>query len=225
MNPSLISDFIEPILNGHADYTKGNRFWSLEKISEMPKIRIFGNMVLSFMSKLSTGYWDLFDPTNGYTAIHSDVARHLPFDKISKRYFFESDILFRLNTIRAKVIDIPMDARYGEEVSSLKISRIIFDFIFKHIRNFIKRIFYNYYLRDMSIASIELPVGILLFFSGALFGTYHWIDGLERGITTPPGTVMLAALPIIVGFQLILAFLSYDIASIPRRAFHRHQKS
>jgi len=225
MNPSLISDFIEPILNGHADYTKGNRFWSLEKISEMPKIRIFGNMVLSFMSKLSTGYWDLFDPTNGYTAIHSDVARHLPFDKISKRYFFESDILFRLNTIRAKVIDIPMDARYGEEVSSLKISRIIFDFIFKHIRNFIKRIFYNYYLRDMSIASIELPVGILLFFSGALFGTYHWIDGLERGITTPPGTVMLAALPIIVGFQLILAFLSYDIASIPRRAFHRHQKN
>ena len=125
MDPSLILNFIEPILAGEADYTKGNRFFDLEEIRTMPKIRLFGNAVLSFMTKLSSGYWDLFDPTNGYTAIHADVARHLPFTKISQRYFFETDMLFRLNTLRAVVVDVPMDAHYGDEVSNLKISKIL----------------------------------------------------------------------------------------------------
>ena len=111
MDASLIPYFIEPILSGEADYTKGNRFYDLEEIRAMPKVRLFGNAVLSLMAKLSTGYWDLFDPTNGYTAIHADVARHLPFAKISKRYFFETDILFRLNTLRAVVVDVPMSAK------------------------------------------------------------------------------------------------------------------
>jgi glycosyltransferase involved in cell wall biosynthesis len=82
MDPSLISEFVAPIVAGEADYTKGNRFFDLEEIRAMPKIRLFGNAVLSFMTKLSSGYWDLFDPTNGYTAIHADVARHLHFEKI-----------------------------------------------------------------------------------------------------------------------------------------------
>lgn len=111
MDPILIPNFIEPIQTGEADYTKGNRFYNLEKIKEMPPVRLFGNAVLSFLAKLSTGYWDLFDPTNGYTAIHSDVVSQFPFDKISNRYFFETDMLFRLNTFRAVVIDIPMDAQ------------------------------------------------------------------------------------------------------------------
>ena len=110
MDPSLIPYFVEPIISGNADYTKGNRFFDLESVRAMPRIRLFGNAVLSFMTKMSSGYWDLFDPTNGYTAIHADVAKHLPFEKISKRYFFETDILFRLNTVRAVVVDMPMEA-------------------------------------------------------------------------------------------------------------------
>ena len=224
MDPSLISNFIEPILAGEADYTKGNRFFDLEEIRAMPKIRLFGNAVLSFMTKLSSGYWDLFDPTNGYTAIHADVARHLPFAKISQRYFFETDMLFRLNTLRAVVVDVPMDAHYGDEVSNLKISKILGEFLFKHARNFSKRIFYNYYLRDMSLASIELPMGLLLLISGGSYGFYHWVNSLQTGATTPAGTVMLAALPVLMGVQLILAFLAYDIASVPRRPFHKLRK-
>lgn len=104
MDPSLIIDFVTPIVNGEADYTKGNRFFDLEKVNAMPKVRLLGNAVLSLMCKLSSGYWNLFDPTNGYTAIHADVARHLPFNKISRRYFFETDILFRLNTLSPKKI-------------------------------------------------------------------------------------------------------------------------
>lgn len=221
MDPSLIPDFIAPILAGEADYTKGNRFFDLEGIRVMPKVRLFGNAVLSFMTKLSSGYWDLFDPTNGFTAIHADLARHLPFQKISPRYFFETDILFRLNTLRAVVADIPMDAKYGAEVSNLKISKIIGEFLFKHIRNFVKRIFYNYYLRDMSLASIELPLGLILISFGIAYGGYFWIASIQKGVATTAGTVMVAALPILMGLQFVMAFLSYDIASIPRRPRHR----
>jgi dolichol-phosphate mannosyltransferase len=220
MDPSLIPVFIAPILTGEADYTKGNRFFDLEGIRNMPKVRLFGNAILSFMTKLSSGYWNLFDPTNGYTAIHADVARHLPFEKISRRFFFETDMLFRLNTLRAVVVDVPMEAQYGDEVSSLEISRILSEFLFKHVRNFSKRIFYNYYLRDMSVASIELPLGLLLFILGSIFGFYHWATSFRAGVATPAGTVMLAAMPIIIGLQFILAFLAYDITAIPQRPLH-----
>ncbi|WP_276326621.1 glycosyltransferase [Yersinia ruckeri] len=224
MDPSLIPAFVAPIMKGEADYTKGNRFYSLDKISVMPKMRLFGNALLSFMTKISSGYWDLFDPTNGYTAIHREVIAHLPLDKISKRYFFESDMLFRLNTIKAVVIDIPMDAKYEDEISNLKISEIIGEFTFKHTRNFFKRVFYNYYLRDMSLASVELPLGVILFIFGMISGLVNWIAAAQSGIPATSGTVMLAGLPIILGLQLILAFIGHDISNVPKRTFHNRYK-
>jgi len=124
MDPSLIPELIAPILAGEADYAKGNRFYDLDQIRAMPTLRIFGNAVLSLMAKISTGYWYLFDPTNGFTAIHASVAKRLPFAKISKGYFFETDVLFQLNLLRAVVVDVPMDARYKAEVSNLRISRV-----------------------------------------------------------------------------------------------------
>lgn len=220
MDPELIPYFVQPIVDGIADYTKGNRFYDLEEIGAMPPMRLFGNTVLSLMAKFSTGYWDLFDPTNGFTAIHADVARHLPFDKISRRYFFETDILFRLNTLRAAVVDIPMAAKYGDEVSGLKISKIVGEFLLKHARNFVKRIFYNYYLRDLTLASLELPIGLLLLGFGVIYGTYHWLVAAGSGAATPAGVVMMAALPILTGLQLLLAFLGNDISTVPKRARH-----
>jgi len=221
MDPALIPDFVAPILEGEADYTKGNRFYDLEKVRAMPSVRLFGNAILSLITKLSSGYWNLFDPTNGYTAIHVGAAKLLPFDKISKRYFFESDMLFRLNTLRAAVVDVPMDARYGEEVSNLRVSKIVGEFLFNHVRNFCKRLFYNYYLRDVSLASLELPLGLLLLGGGAIFGGYHWYLSSFLGEASSAGTVMLAALPTLMGFQLVLAFIGYDISSVPRRPIHR----
>ena len=221
MDPALIADFIAPIISGEADYTKGNRFYDLEKIRSMPGVRIFGNAVLSLLTKLSSGYWNLFDPTNGYTAIHADACKHLPFHKISKRYFFETDMLFRLNTLRAMVVDVPMDAKYGEETSHLKISKIMGEFLYKHTRNFGKRIFYNYFLRDLSLASIQLVLGLLLTFFGVVFGGYQWLISADVGIPASAGTVMVAAMPLLIGLQLILSFIGYDIASVPRRPIHR----
>jgi dolichol-phosphate mannosyltransferase len=225
MDPGLILDFVAPIAAGEADYTKGNRFFDLEHIHAMPAVRLFGNAALSFMTKLSSGYWDLFDPTNGYTAIHKDVARHLPFQKISQRYFFETDMLFRLNTLRAVVADIPMDSKYGDEVSNLKISKIVGEFLLKHVRNFGKRVFYSYYLREFSLASIELPIGVLMLGFGGIFGMVHWMSSLQSGIPTQAGTVMLSALPLIFGLQFILAFIGYDISSMPKRPVHLKLKN
>lgn len=220
MDPALIRNFVDPILLGESDYTKGNRFFDLEHIGEMPKMRLFGNAGLSFLTKISSGYWDLFDPTNGFTAIHADVARHLPFDKISRRYFFETDMLFRLNIMRAVATDIPMDARYADEISNLKISRVLGEFFFKNGRNFMKRIFYNYYLRDMSLASFELPIGLLMIAFGFVYGAGHWLGGVHSEVTATSGTVMLAALPILLGVQLVLAFIGHDVNSTPKRAIH-----
>jgi glycosyltransferase involved in cell wall biosynthesis len=223
MDPGLLGRFVEPIAAGEADYTKGNRFYNLEQLRQMPGIRLFGNAVLSFLTKLSTGYWDIFDPTNGYTAIHADMVRLLPTEKISRRYFFETDMLFRLNTLRAVVVDVPMEAKYGSEVSGLRISRVVLEFLGKHARNFFKRVFYSYYLRDMSVASFELPLGIVSLLFGVTYGSVHWIRSSHVEVATPAGTVMLSGLPVIVGVQLLLAFLAHDVASIPRRPVHRRR--
>ncbi len=220
MDPGLIPKFVRPILQGRADYTKGNRFFDLTNIKTMPGIRIFGNAILSFISKLSTGYWNIFDPTNGYTAIHADVAKHLPFQKISNRYFFETDMLFRLNTLRAKVVDIPMNPLYGDEVSGLKISKILGEFLFKHFRNCLKRIFYNYFLRDLSVSSFELVAGFILLIFGIVYGGFHWLVSSKTQSLTPTGTIMLSALTIIIGLQFLLNFLAYDMSSQPSDVIH-----
>ena len=220
MDPRMLSRLVRPIVEGQADYAKGNRFYSLEFLRGMPLHRKLGNMALSFMNKFSSGYYDLFDPTNGFTAIHAAVARELPLDKIAKRYFFESDMLFRLNTLRAAVCDVPMPAVYGQEKSSLKVGRILPRFLFGHLRNFCKRILYSYFLRDFRIGSLELLLAAVLLPFGAVYGLVYWVTGRRSGSTASAGTVMLAALPIILGFQLLLSFLNQDMSNIPRRAIH-----
>ncbi|MEJ7746736.1 MAG: glycosyltransferase family 2 protein [Luteimonas sp.] len=220
MDATALPQLVGPILRGEADYTKGNRFYDLAQIGNMPRMRIFGNAVLSFMTKISSGYWDIFDPTNGYTAIHAKVVAKVPLNKISKRYFFETDMLFRLNTLRAVVADVPMDARYGDEISNMRIWRILLDFFGKHLRNTFKRIFYNYFLRDLSLASIELVLGSLFIGVGSMMGVWFWVQSAQTGVTASAGSVMLVALQVIVGIQLILGFLAYDIASVPRRTLH-----
>lgn len=215
MDPALIPAFAAPIAEGRADYVKGNRFFSPELVYGMPRGRLLGNLVLSFLTKLSSGYWNLFDPNNGYLAIDARVLACLPLDKVARRYFFESDMLFRLNTLRARVIDLPMRAIYADERSSLNPLRMVPHFLGRHLANMAKRISYSYFLRDFSIASLELVVGLVLSLFGLVFGAVTWIANGAAGVTTPTGTVMLAALPLLMGIQFLLAFISHDIATQP----------
>src|SRR3546814_863494 len=125
MDPGLLSLFVLPIIWGEADYCKGNRFYNPDDLEGMPKLRLFGNAALSFLGKLSSGYWNAFDPTNGYTAVHTAVLKLLPLDKLAKRYSFVTDMLFRLNTLRAVVTDVPLRSVYGSEVRTLKVGSVI----------------------------------------------------------------------------------------------------
>ena len=221
MDPALIPRLVAPIEGGEADYAKGNRFFELEGLRAMPRLRLVGNSLLSFASKLSSGYWNIFDPTNGFTAIHAEVLRRIPLDKLAPGFFFESDLLFRLGTLRAVVCDVPLPARYGDEESSLVVRRVALEFARKHAANAAKRIFYNYYLRNFNIASIEIALGVPAVLFGLWIGTTRWIEGSLRNVPQTSGTVMLAALPLLVGIQLVLAFLSYDLSNVPRDVLHR----
>jgi len=217
MDPRLINKFVKPIIAGEADYVKGNRFFEIDSLTKMPKIRLFGNSVLSLINKFVNGYWNIMDPTNGFTAIHKNALKRLPFNKIANRYFFESDMLCRLGMIRAVIVDIPMKAKYENEKSGLKIRKILFEFPPKYFICFIKRVFYNYFLRDFNVATIELVIGLILFLCGFGFGFEKWHESIATSIPATSGSVMLAALPLILGFQLLLSALQYDIRNIPSK--------
>jgi glycosyltransferase involved in cell wall biosynthesis len=221
MNPAFVPEFVAPIVSGEADYVKGNRFLPLDQVVRRPALRLAGYAGLTFLTKMSTGYWDVFDPTNGYVAIHASVARLLPFDRLHRRYFFESDLLFRLATLRARVVELPIETVYSDEQSHLSELRCLTTFPFLHGRNFLKRLVYNYLLRNFSAASLSLIGGVVLLAFGGIFGGLHWLDSLRTGQPATPGTVMLSALPLLIGIQLLLNFLSHDVALTPSTAIHR----
>lgn len=220
MDPALIPALIEPILSGRADYTKGNRFHRLSYLRGMPRIRLAGNAALSFMAKASSGYWQLFDPTNGFTAIHAAVLAEIELDRMARRYFFESDLLYHLNQLRAVVVELPMSARYADEHSSLSPLRVAPGFAWGHLRNLTRRIGYSYFVRGFSLATVELMLALPLILFGLGFGIEHWIHSVRSGEAASAGTVMLSALPILLGSQLLLSWLNFDVASEPRTPLH-----
>lgn len=218
MDPKNIPLLIQPILNLEADYTKGNRFFNLEFVSNMPAFRFFGNSVLSLLAKFATGYWECIDPTNGYTAIHRIALSRLPLDKISNRYFFEIDTLFRLNLARSKVIDVPMPAIYGDEISHLSIVKTALEFPYKLIKRLFKRMAYSYFIHDFNHGTFQLISGLFLGIFSIIFGVPHWLKSVETGIPAPTGSIMVTALSVLLGFQLLLSALLFDVSRTPKDA-------
>lgn len=221
MDPAYFPALLQPILAGEADYTKGNRFYRKRDLKRMPVTRLIGNSILSLLSKASSGYWNVMDPTNGFTALSRAAAREIEWPKVSRRYFFESDLLFRLNIARAVVQDVPIPARYGEENSNLRVFRAIPTFLAGHLGNGVRRFFYSYIVRDFSAGTVQALGGALLFGFGLAFGALAWWRSADSGQDTSVGTVMIATLPIILGFQLLLAALAFDIANVPTRPLQR----
>jgi glycosyltransferase involved in cell wall biosynthesis len=221
MDPGVLDRLVSPILNGRADYTKGNRFFDIELLKEMPRRRVFGNAVLSIVNKICSGYWNIADPTNGYTAIHASVLALLPLDKVDRRFFFESDMLFRLNVMRAVVADVPLAAHYADEVSNLSVTWTSLEFPGKYLARFVKRIFYSYFLRDFSAGTMALVLGSALTIAGGTFGAWRWYLGALTGRPATSGEVMLSGLPVLVGCQLLISAVNFDIANVPVVPLHR----
>jgi dolichol-phosphate mannosyltransferase len=223
MDPALIPRLVRPVLEGRADYVKADRFHSLASLSAMPALRLAGNSLLSFVNKLVSGYWNVMDPTNGFTALHVAAVREIPWDKVDAGYFFESDVLFRLGLARAVVEQVPMDARYAGEKSHLSALKAAVTFPPKYAVRFLKRVFYNYVLRDFNPGSVGLLLGTPLFLGGAAFGAWRWARGLELGTAAPAGTVMLAGLPVMLGAVLLLSALLFDVLNVPKRPLQSHR--
>ena len=219
MDLGYIAHLVAPIILGEADYTKGNRFTSVSHLRNMPGVRVLGNAALSFAAKVSTGYWNIFDPTNGFTAIDAQVAALVARKRISQRFFFETDLLYHLGTLRAVVRDVPMPARYAEEVSNLRISAIVGPFALRHLRNFLGRLLGQYFVRDFSVASLELVAGLFLLLFGLGY-VAHYLSVRVPGHAASAGVVMAAALPVILGAQFLLQAAHFDVTSVPTRPIH-----
>lgn len=217
MDVNYMQKLIQPILDAKADYTKGNRFTDFKALRAMPKIRLFGNSGLSFLVKAASGYWNLMDPTNGYTAINKHALSELDLDNLAKRYFFESDMLINLNIENAVIVDVEIPAKYGDEKSSLSITKTLVGFPPKLFKGLCKRIFLKYFIYDFNMLSLYLVVGLPMLLFGIIFGSIKWIEAMISNIETSTGTVMLAVLPIILGTQFILQAIQIDMNNIPRK--------
>lgn len=216
MDPAELPRLIAPLRDNRADYAKGNRFLHSRELKAMPPIRLIGNSALSFLVKAASGQWGVMDPTNGYTAIHRRALEALELDRLSERFFFESDILIQLGIAGLPVADVAMPARYGTEASSLSVTQVMRDFPPLLLRGFVRRLLIRYFLGDFNIASLYLVIGLPLLLFGLGSGAVQWRDAIASGVTRTAGTVMLVAMPTILGFQLLLQAIAYDVQAAPR---------
>ncbi len=223
MDPADVARLVRPIVQGQADATKGNRFFNPAWLEGMPADRRLANLLLSFSSKPSSGYWSMFDASNGFFAIHRAVFALLPIARLAKGYYFETDLWFRLGLVRAVIVDVPMAPRYSEaaaETSQVRLWRLAPVFTGNLLRNGFKRLVYRYLLQDFSAGTLYLLLGLLLTGVGGVFGLLTWIHNGLLGVATTPGAVMLATLPVFLGLQFLIAFLAFDISAQPTRPLH-----
>ena len=217
MDPEKIEELVFPILNQDADFTKGNRFLHQTQLRSMPLLRRIGNWGLTFLVKSASGYWQIFDPTNGFTAMHANIWKQIDQSRIAKDYYFESSLLSEMRFINAVVQDVFIPARYQDEKSSLSIWKVLFSFPFRLLKTTLRRIIFQYYLYNFSFASIALILGIIFIVFGFIWGVVYWAESQKTGIPATTGTVLIAVLPIILGMQLLLQAISQDMADIPKK--------
>ena len=213
MDTSYLEKMINTIVEQHYDFTKGNRFFDQKILRSMPMIRRIGNVGMGFLLKMSSGYWNIFDPTNGFIAIRGSILEKIDLDRLSKRFFFESSLLIELYYVGAKIKDIPMPAIYAEEKSNLSIWKVFFSFPPKLFSAFIRRIWLRYFIYDFNICSLYILFGLPLFFFGLIFGLIKWFHYAQLDVVAPTGTIMIAVISLILGFQMILSAIQYDITA------------
>ena len=216
MDPNELPRLIAPLAEDRADYAKGNRFRHFHALKAMPMARLIGNSALSFLVKAASGQWGVVDPTNGYTAIHRRALADLELERLAPRYFFESDMLIELGIAGRPVEDVAMPARYGDEVSSLSIARVLVEFPPLLLKGFLRRLLIRYFVADFTLTSVYLLVGLPMLLCGISLGVEQWFCSITSGIPRSAGTVMLAAMPTILGFQLLLQAIAQDVQAAPR---------
>jgi glycosyltransferase involved in cell wall biosynthesis len=214
MDPRYLTALLDPIIDRDYGFTKANRFFSRSSFEGMPRHRVFGNIVLSFLTKFASGYWHLFDPQNGYTAITREALELLPFEEIAKGYEFENDLLINLNIVGIRALDVSVPARYGEEVSGIRLRQVVPAIGWLLFRGFWKRLIWKYTIRSFSPIALFFFVGLALIAWGIGFGIWVVAQTIGPGVATT-GTVLLSVIPFLIGVQLLISALVLDIQESP----------
>ncbi len=210
MDPEFLPALIDPIADGDAQFTKANRFYAYGSFTGMPKHRVFGNILMSFMTKAASGYWGLFDPLNGYTAVHRAALERLSFDRIAKRYDFENDLLVHLNILRVPARDVPIPAVYGDEISGIRVGRVGFSMMRRLWRGFWHRIWRKYVVQSFSPVALMLFSGLALFGLGLAVGVFIMANTLGPPVASA-GTVVMCVGPLLSGLHLLIFAMFLDI--------------
>lgn len=212
MDCHYIAPLMEALQQGY-DFAKGNRLYDRQSLRRMPALRRIGNMGIGFMVKAASGYWNVTDPVNGFFAIRTSLLQRMDLDRVAKRFFFESSMLIEMYYGGARIHEVAMPAIYADEKSNLSISKTLFSFPPKLFAALCRRLHLRYFVYDFNICSLYLLVGLPCFLFGLIFGICEWVHYASISSPSPTGTIMVAVLTFILGFQMLLAAVQHDITA------------
>jgi len=214
MDPHELPRLLEPILERGYGFSKGNRFYPAAETANMPRHRLFGNMVLTLMQKSSSGYWHIVDPQNGYTAVTRESLELIPLNQVSRRYEFENDLLIWLNIANVRAKDVNIPARYGSEISTIQLHTAVPRIMWLLFRGFWRRLWFKHFLWSFSPIGIMFVLGLFFVLIGLAVGL--WASYYALGGDSPTaGTTVLAVVPFMSGFYLLVQALVLDIQASP----------
>lgn len=214
MDPQELPRLLKPITQQGYGFAKGNRFFSTSSLAGMPRHRVVGSMVLTFLNKAASGYWHLVDPQNGYTAVTREALDLVPLDRVSRRYEFENDLLVWLNIANVRAIDVPIPARYGLEQSTIRLRTVVPRLSWSLFRGFWRRIWYKYVFWSFSPIALLLFSGILCLSLGVAVGIWAAFQAFS-GNSPTAGTTVLSLVPFMCGFILLVQAFVLDIMESP----------
>lgn len=204
-------NFLDKLIKKKGDYIKGNRLTKKSDFKKMPKIRLVGNLILSYLSRLTSGYWNIFDFTCGFVCFNSTILDKINLKKISKDYFFEIDFINNLYFARTKIEDVKTKIIYNDEKSNLKIHKVIFPFLYKMFKNFFKRIIY-FHIKKFNIYFFF----ILSFLFLSLITLYNLLEQKLFITLTQTQNLLILLMTIILLIFSLQRFIYYDKKLVPK---------
>jgi len=211
MDPAQLPHLLFPIIEGKADYTKGNRLLSKEMRKGMSAWRAFGNGLLTLITKIGSGYWNITDPQNGYTVISREALEALDLDSVYTYYGYCNDLLIKLNAFGLQAMDVSMPARYGRETSTIRYGVYIRKVAPMIFRGFLWRLKMKYIVLDFHPLVLFYIASMLLVPIGFLFGV--WIVLQKLVLRNPVSTnyPLLDVFISLMGMQLLFFAMFFDM--------------
>jgi glycosyltransferase involved in cell wall biosynthesis len=211
MDPGDLPKLLNPVVDGQVDYSKGNRLFTGRAWRVIPKTRYLGNAVLSFLTKIASGYWHVADSQSGYGAVNLEVLKTIDLDSVYKRYGMPNDFLVKLNVYQFRVRDVPVNPIYGiGERSGIRIYRVVFTLSLLLLKLFLWRLKEKYVIRDFHPLVLFYLLGFILSPIGVVFGCYLLIFRLFIG-TVAATSALFAAFFAISGLQSLFFAMWFDM--------------